>query len=221
MLQKQFEAAEEVRAHPEKAIIFGLEHPNVITLGVRGSVIEDLQMPQDLLSLEGYDIVPVRRGGQATLHNPGQLVIYPILPLRHWHIGVRDYVCMLQRATVQYLARYGVRAWAGTEEPGVYTDRGKIAYFGLQVSQGVALHGLSINVSNQLSDFQFIRSCGKEKESFDSLINYNSHLSLMQEFQLWCHNFSEQFEEKTHPHFCEKVYPSAFDPISDGLEDSQ
>lgn len=196
MLTRQEVAAELVRSSPAAATVFGLEHPKVITLGIRGRSDEDFKAPPEVLMKKGFQYCDVQRGGQATLHNPGQLVIYPILPLRSWGLGVRDYVCLLQKATKKYLLLHGVESWVGADEPGLYTEKGKIAFFGLQVSRGVSLHGLSINLTNNLEDFLWIRSCGKSGEEFDNLESYGSHISPVLEFQLWCQTFEKLLHDR-------------------------
>ncbi len=136
------------------------EHPTVITLGKRGQSLTDVLTSMEVLREKNIKIIATDRGGQATLHNPGQLVIYPVVPLREWGLGVREYVECLERATAHYLAEYGMEV-TRREEPGLYVDGQKIAAFGIRVDRGVTLHGLAININNDLESFSLIRQCGQ------------------------------------------------------------
>ena len=180
-------------------VLLGFENENVVTLGIRGDKQSDLNWnfinSQSINDLP--NIVSVNRGGQATLHNPGQLIIYPILNLRHLDVSVRDFVCALQNITVKVFSSLGVEATKGTAEPGVYTKLGKIAFFGIKVEHGVVSHGLSMNVSNDLSLFSMIVSCGIQNQRMDSLKNNGLHVSTKSVYQLWCHSFFEYLTQRS------------------------
>jgi lipoyl(octanoyl) transferase len=158
-LEIQNQAVENVKktSRPE---ILTCEHPTVITLGKRGQPLTDILTSMDVLREQNIKIVATDRGGQATLHNPGQLVIYPIIPLRQMNLGVRTYVECLERATAHYLAEYGMEVTRGYE-PGLFVENKKIAAFGIRVDRGVTLHGLAINLNNDLESFSLIRQCGQ------------------------------------------------------------
>lgn len=143
--------------------LLGLEHPTVITLGVRGKAAVDL-----LDVSAGIEVFPTDRGGQATLHSPGQLVIYPILPWRRWGISPKCCVHLLLETTVDLLREHGVKAFISPEGTGIYTSQGKIAFCGLRLQQGVSRHGLSLNLSNDLTLFKSIRPCGSASEHLTS-----------------------------------------------------
>ena len=157
--------------------VMGFEHPSTITLGIRSQVDEDFIESSDSLEEHGFVIVRTDRGGRATIHSPGQLVIYPILSLRELNIGVKDYVSLLVETTSLCLSHYGVKTKEGNNI-GVFTPRGKIAFIGLGVSKGVSFHGLSINVFNDLSLFSLIRPCGDSRLDVDSLALSSSHQNL-------------------------------------------
>lgn len=170
-------------------IVLGLEHPAVITLGKRSDPSVDLKSPLKGLEERGIKVVPVDRGGEAVLHSPGQLVIYPVLNLRELELTVRDYVCALEKATVRFLGQLQVQAHSGREEPGIYTKRGKIAFVGIRVERGITRHGIAINVANDTDLFNHIRCCGKADETFDRLANYGVNATLAQLFNRWSASF--------------------------------
>jgi lipoyl(octanoyl) transferase len=158
-LLAQNKAVEEVKKS-KIAKIISCEHPAVITLGKRGQPLTDILTSMETLRKRDIKIVATDRGGQATLHNLGQLVIYPIIPLREWELGVKQYVECLERATAHFLAEYGIEVTRGYE-PGLFSSGKKIAAFGIRVDRGITLHGLAINVSNDLETFSLIRQCGQ------------------------------------------------------------
>lgn len=173
----QAELVKRVHANPSEIYLLGLEHSDVVTLGRRAVLKDDLRVsPEDLEKLN-FQYFYANRGGQATLHNKGQLVIYPIINLNHYSISVREFVCILEKSIQAVLKNLGIETHLKDGIPGVFTDKGKIAFVGLHVSRGVTSHGISINISNNLEDFSLIRSCGVDKESFDKLNNYGSFIT--------------------------------------------
>lgn len=166
--------------------LLGFEHPLTITLGKRADPLRDIVAPIRVLKEKNAAIVGVERGGQATLHAPGQLVIYPVLNIRARGIRVRDYVHMLEDVTKRFLSDYGIIACCRGDEPGLYTIKGKIAFFGVRIRNGMTSHGLAINVRNHLEDFGLIRSCGKATETFSRMADFGEQGSLEELFRAWC-----------------------------------
>ncbi|AGS39042.1 MAG: lipoyl(octanoyl) transferase [Cycloclasticus pugetii] len=133
--------------------IWFVEHPSVFTQGVSGK-------PEHVLSASDIPIIQTDRGGQVTYHGPGQLVMYVLLDLRRLGIGVRALVDVLENITISGLKKYGLKAAAQIDAPGVYLNDKKIASLGLRVKKGCSYHGLSINVDMDLTPFSFINPCG-------------------------------------------------------------
>jgi lipoyl(octanoyl) transferase len=198
-LELQNEIAKNLLADTSKKVqILGLEHPSVVTLGKQGSVQADILV--DLQTLDDLNVqyYQVERGGHATLHNPGQLVIYPMANLNECNIGIKDYVCLLTKVTQKFFKTKNVETFFKENDPGLFTNEGKIAFFGLRVSRGITLHGLSINISNNLEDFSLIKSCGKEKENFDLL---NRHLTEDLDLKKLFYEWTEIFKTGLTSHF--------------------
>jgi len=133
-----------------------LEHPPVITLGKHAST-DDIV---DLLGAtrRGLQIVRSERGGQSTLHAPGQLVAYPVVPVPRRNL--RAYVQDLEEVVVRLLAKYHLTGARVDGRPGVYVKKRKIASVGLRCQNGVTSHGTALNVSLDLTLFDLITSCG-------------------------------------------------------------
>ena len=178
------------------AKIMGFEYPSTITLGIRSHTGVDLLKPVETLKGRGLSIVSTDRGGQATIHSPGQLVIYPVLPLRVWNLAVKDYVGLLMETTSIWLSHYGVEARCCKEYPGVFTQKGKIAFIGIGIRKGVSFHGLSINVSNDLSLFSVIKVCGVHRMALDSMVPYPQPVDLEPLFREWCSCFSRRLDNR-------------------------
>ncbi len=134
----------------------------------------------------GVEIRAVKRGGQATLHAPGQLVMYPVMDLLQWKIRPRDFLSLLEQITCDVLKEYGIRAKKQESSAGLFTKKGKIAFFGIHISKGVSQHGLSLNVSNDLKLFNVIRSCGVSHRPHASFQSYGLKPNLQEVFSLWC-----------------------------------
>jgi lipoyl(octanoyl) transferase len=168
--------------------IIGLEHPAVVTLGYRASASDEIY---DSCKLP---LVRIGRGGLATVHAEGQLVIYPVLNLRELGLGVRDYVMLLLETIKELLARYQVDSFVDEKAVGLYTEKGKIAFCGIQIKNGVTQHGLSLNVNNDLKLFSEIRSCGVSHSQFDSLFESNVKVSLKDLYSEWIEIFRLRFQ---------------------------
>lgn len=163
--------------------ILGFEHPTVVTLGYRANI------EQEVFD-KSLSTCLVKRGGLATLHSPGQLVIYPIINLKNFNLGVKDYVYLVLNTTKNILQNYQIETFIDDQAIGLYTKNGKIAFCGIQVKQGVTLHGLSLNVFNDLSLFAKIRSCGVSEPRFTSVEIENSHkINLEVLFNQWVDKF--------------------------------
>ena len=175
--------------HSFKEEILGLEHPLTVTLGKRADPIKDFRVSVKVLRDKKVNIVSVDRGGQATLHNPGQLVIYPIIHLKQRGLRIKDYVHLLEDVTKRFLIDHGISAKCKGDSPGLYTLDGKIAFFGIRIKRGMTSHGLAINVSNDLSEFAMIRSCGMDGETFSRMQDFGVSISLEELFIKWCQYF--------------------------------
>ncbi|MBP1149487.1 MULTISPECIES: lipoyl(octanoyl) transferase LipB [unclassified Methylocaldum] len=130
-----------------------LEHHPVYTLGLNGDV-------RHMIRTTDIPVVKTDRGGQITYHGPGQLIAYVLVDLRRKNLGIRRLVSALENAVIGLLKQYGITAEARRDAPGVYVDGRKIASLGLRVRKGCSYHGLSLNVSSDLSPFSAINPCG-------------------------------------------------------------
>ena len=130
-----------------------LEHEAVFTLGQAGEI-------KHILKPGSIQVVQSDRGGQATYHGPGQLIVYTLLDLRALGTSVRAIVFSLEQIVIDYLRENTVEAQRKAGAPGVYVGEKKIAALGLRVRQGRCYHGLAVNVTMGLEPFTHINPCG-------------------------------------------------------------
>ncbi len=146
-------------------LLLVLEHPPVYTRG-RRTEPGDLPMSEDWYRERGIEVEDTDRGGRVTYHGPGQLVAYPIMAVER----VADFVHTMEAAIVTALGDEGVAA-----EPrpvpftGVWAGDAKIASIGVRVREGVSMHGLAVNVDNDLQPFDWIVPCGIDHVQVTSL----------------------------------------------------
>ena len=137
-------------------LLLVLEHPPVYTKGKRTEP-GDVPMGEDWYRAQGIDVCETDRGGRVTYHGPGQLVAYPIMAVDR----VADFVHAMERAMVAALADEGVTAEPrDTPFTGVWAGDRKIGSIGVRVREGVSMHGLAVNVDNDLQPFEWIVPCG-------------------------------------------------------------
>jgi lipoate-protein ligase B len=132
------------------------EHDPVITLGRRAQP-HHLLLSADELRRRGIRVARASRGGEVTYHGPGQLVAYPVLRVRR---GVVDHVEAMARGVIDLLGELGIQGRWRREAPGVWVGGAKICAFGIHVRHRVAVHGLALNVTTELSAFDAIVPCG-------------------------------------------------------------
>lgn len=149
-----------------------LEHPPTVTLGKRGKV-EDV-LGRHMMTSLGIPLFQIDRGGEATAHEPGQLVIYPILRLNDYKIGVVDFIRGMAQCLINALQPYCLEATYDKKAPGLWTKTSKgtikVASVGMRVSGGVTTHGAAINLINdEMSTFKLIVPCGMPEAKMASV----------------------------------------------------
>ena len=144
-----------------------LQHHPVITNG-RFAGDDNFSATRKLIEERGVEIYRTDRGGDLTYHGPGQLVAYPIIPLRQFKLRPRSYIHLLEESLIKTLTAYCIGAVRKPGYPGVWVvARGgaagraaKIASIGVSVKNGITSHGCALNVNTDLSYFSLIVPCG-------------------------------------------------------------
>jgi lipoyl(octanoyl) transferase len=138
-----------------------LEHPDVITLGVktRNDRSHVLETPE-ALAAKGVGLFETGRGGDVTYHGPGQLVGYPIFDLKPDRCDVHRYVRDLEEVLIRAVAGFGIQAGRIGGLTGIWVGQEKLAAIGVRISRWVTSHGFALNVNTNLSRFGLIVPCG-------------------------------------------------------------
>jgi len=147
-----------------------LEHPPVITLGVKArSDRSHIIASADELSAAGVEVIETGRGGDVTYHGPGQLVGYPIIDLKPDRCDVHRYVRDLEQVMIEMAARFGVEASRIEGLTGAWVGDEKLAAIGVRIARWVTSHGFAFNVNTPLDNFTLIVPCGITDKGVTSL----------------------------------------------------
>jgi len=172
-----------------------LQHPPVITLGVRGSSRSHITASDTQLADRGIEIHDTGRGGDVTYHGPGQVVGYPIIDLRPDRCDVHRYVRDLEEVMIRVCADYGVSAGRIEGLSGVWIGEEKIGAIGVRISRWITSHGFAFNVSTKLDGFQLIVPCGIADRGVTSLEKLTGReLSIEEVEERIIHRFAEVFD---------------------------
>ena len=142
-----------------ESIIVTCEHPRTLTLG-RAYHEKNIFLSREVLQAAGFAVLVADRGGDVTLHAPGQLVVYPVIDLKCRGRDLGVYLHKLEQACVDFLKDFGIVAKGDDARRGVWAGSCKIASIGVGVSRWVTYHGIGINISTDLDLFKVIRPCG-------------------------------------------------------------
>ena len=147
-----------------------LEHPPVITLGVKTRNDRSHVIATDeTLTAEGVEVFETGRGGDVTYHGPGQLVGYPILDLKPDRCDVHRYVRDLEEVMIQAAASFGVAARRIEGLTGAWVGEEKLAAIGVRIARWITSHGFAFNVNTALHHFDLIVPCGISDKGVTSL----------------------------------------------------
>jgi lipoyl(octanoyl) transferase len=155
--------------NPTSNYLITCEHPPVYTLGKSGSD-DNLLLNDEQLKSIGATYHKINRGGDITHHGPGQLVVYPILDLENFFTDIHLYLRNLEEAVINMLAKLGIEAGRFPGYTGVWIEPDKptarkICAMGVKCGRWVTMHGIALNVVNDLKYFDYIVPCGiKDKD---------------------------------------------------------
>jgi lipoyl(octanoyl) transferase len=169
-LSLQRSLVEDRRAGRVDDTLLLVEHPHVLTLGVRGDGGRShiLATPEALTS-RGVEVHETGRGGDITYHGPGQIVGYPIIDLKPDRCDVHRYVRDLENVLIRTATGYGVIAERVEGLTGVWVGREKLAAIGVRIARWITSHGFAFNVTPDLEYFDLIVPCGIADRGVTSL----------------------------------------------------
>ncbi len=160
-LAMQRALVEERRAGHVPDLLLLLQHPPVITLGVKGDGgRSNVVATPERLSEMGINVSEAGRGGDVTYHGPGQIVGYPILDLKPDRCDVHRYVRDIEEVMIRTCADYGIEAGRIKGLTGTWVGAEKIGAIGIRISRWITSHGFAFNVTTNLDHFGLIVPCG-------------------------------------------------------------
>ena len=157
--------AERIKGRSQDCLVL-VEHPPVVTIGRSGN-LKDLRVAKEVLEQKGVSLQKVDRGGRATFHGPGQLVVYPIVKIRDKDIHA--FLKQLVGTVADVLQDYRLVPELKEGKPGLWVSGAKIASVGLAVNKQVTYHGIALNVSINPGWFDLIDPCGHKGEKITSM----------------------------------------------------
>ena len=182
-LTKMESRVEDIIAEKKNETIWLLEHPDVYTAGTSAN-FRDLKEPNK------FPVVTTNRGGQFTYHGPGQRIVYVMIKLDRFNYDVRKYVHFLEELVIKTLKDFDIASHRWKEAIGVWTykisspgpsdhlDRYKIASIGVRVRRKVAFHGLAINITPNIQNFEGIIPCGIKNAKVTSVFDQGVETSM-------------------------------------------
>jgi lipoyl(octanoyl) transferase len=169
-LALQRELVEERRAGRIGDLLLLVEHPHVLTLGVRGDGgRSNILVSAEALAERAVDVHETGRGGDITYHGPGQLVGYPIIDLKPDRCDVHRYVRDLEEVLIRVAAEYDIKAERMPGLTGVWVGGSKLAAIGVRIARWITSHGFALNVTTDLEYFKMIVPCGIADRGVTSL----------------------------------------------------
>jgi lipoyl(octanoyl) transferase len=169
-LALQRELVEERRTGRTGDLLLLVEHPHVLTLGVRGDGgRSNILVSAEALADRSVEVYETGRGGDITYHGPGQLVGYPIIDLKPDRCDVHRYVRDLEEVLIRVAADYDIEAGRMPGLTGVWVQGSKLAAIGVRIARWITSHGFALNVTTDLEYFRMIVPCGIADRGVTSL----------------------------------------------------
>ena len=159
-----------------KDLIWVLEHENIYTAGTSYKENEILD--------KSINIFKTNRGGKITYHGPGQLICYFVIDLKKIKKDIRNFISIIEKTIIDSLKSYNINTFSDKENIGIWYDDNseikKVAAIGVRVSKWIAYHGFSINIDNDLKEYDAIIPCGVKDKGITNLktINNQSYANL-------------------------------------------
>ena len=155
----------QVNQKKETELIWILEHPSIYTAGTSYNENEILD--------KSINVIKTNRGGKITYHGPGQTICYFIIDLTKRKKDIRKFTTTIENTIIQTLKEYKINSFSDRDNIGIWVNHKnkikKIAAIGIRVSRWIAYHGFSINVNNNLENYNKIIPCGIKNKSVSSL----------------------------------------------------
>jgi len=170
----------EINKNQADELIWILEHPSTFTAGRNSN-------KKDILD-KSIEIIETSRGGKITWHGPGQLIFYLVINLNKRKKDIRNFLNIIENSIVHSLKSFGINSFSDRKNIGIWTksdnEDKKIGAIGIKVKKWIAYHGFSLNINNDISNYQKIIPCGVKNKGITTLKrikkqNYNKLTELI------------------------------------------
>ena len=155
----------QINQKKETELIWILEHPSIYTAGTSYNQNEILD--------KSITVIKTNRGGKITYHGPGQSICYFVIDLNKRKKDIRKFTTTIENIIIQTLKEYQINSFNDRDNIGIWVNHKnkikKIAAIGIRVSRWIAYHGFSINVNNNLENYNKIIPCGIKNKSVSNL----------------------------------------------------
>ena len=161
---------DKINKNQAEELIWMLEHPSTFTGGTGSN-------KNDILDKE-IDVIKTSRGGKITWHGPGQLICYFAINLNNKKRDIRKFVNIIENSIIISLKTFGINSFSDRKNIGIWSklnnEDKKIGAIGIKVRKWIAYHGFSINISNDISNYQKIIPCGIKHKGVSTLKKINN-----------------------------------------------
>ena len=155
----------EINKNQADELIWILEHPSIFTAGVSSD-------KNDILD-KSIDIIKTSRGGKITWHGPGQLICYLVINLNNRKRDIRKFINIIENSIILSLKSFDINSFSDRKNIGIWSKLNnkdkKVGAIGIKVKKWIAYHGFSINVNNDISNYQKIVPCGIKDKGITTL----------------------------------------------------
>ena len=146
-------------------LIWILEHPSTFTSGNNSK-------EEDIID-KSINVIKTSRGGKITWHGPGQLICYTLINLNNRNKDIRNFLNIIENSIINSLKYFGIQSYSDRKNVGIWTKLNdkeyKIGAIGIKVKKWITYHGFSININNDLSNYNKIIPCGIKNKGITTL----------------------------------------------------
>ena len=157
-----------LKAKKASELIWILEHPSTYTKGIRSNQNEILD--------NSLKIIKTNRGGKITWHGPGQLICYFVVDISRRKKDIRKFITVIENSIIETLKDFKISSFSDRKNIGIWVldkkEEKKIAAIGFRVKKWIAFHGFSLNLSNNLDNYQKIVPCGISDKGISKIYNF-------------------------------------------------
>ena len=148
-----------------KELIWFLEHESIFTSGINFN-------EKDVIDNK-IKILKTNRGGKITWHGPGQLICYFVIDLNKRNKDIRNFIIRIENSIIESLKELKISSFSDRKNIGIWIENKnkieKIAAIGIKVKKWIAFHGFSLNINNEMHEYEKIIPCGIKDRGVTSL----------------------------------------------------